>query len=107
MRIRGLQGRTRRPGYTAGVPAFPVPPLPAVIDLSLVAVAFGSLLILRLAHGALPSGHLMIAVRPDGRPMRPRAKWHLWSISLAEPPRLASIGGPASRALGPPAAVAV
>ena len=102
-----LQGRIRRPGYTAGVPSFPVPPLPAVIDLSLVAVALGSLLILRLAHGALPWGHLMIAVGPDGRPMRPRVKWHLWSISLGEPPRLAAIGGLASVALGCAAAVAV
>src|SRR2546427_2065441 len=106
IRIRGLQGRTRRPGYTAGVPAFPVPPLPAVIDLSLVAVALGSLLILRLAHGALPWGHLMIAVGPDGRPMRPRVKWHLWSISRGEPPRLAAIGGLASVALGFAAAAA-
>jgi len=107
IRIRGLQGRTRRPGYTAGVPAFPVPPLPAVIDLSLVAVALGSLLILRLAHGALPWGHLMIAVGPDGRPMRPRVKWHLWSISRGEPPRLAAIGGLASVTLGCAAAAAV
>jgi hypothetical protein len=80
----------------SGVPTFPVPPMPAVIDLSLVAVALGSLLILRLAHGALPWGHLMIAVGPDGRPMRPRVKWHLWSISRGEPPRLAAIGGFAS-----------
>jgi len=85
----------------------PVPPLPAVIDLSLVAVALGSLLILRLAHGALPWGHLMIAVGPDGRPMRPRVKWHLWSISRGEPPRLAAIGGLASVALGCAAAAAL
>lgn len=85
----------------------PVPPLPAVIDLSLVAVALGSLLILRLAHGALPWGHLMIAVGPDGRPMRPRVKWHLWSISQGESPRLAVIGGFASLALGCAAATAV
>jgi hypothetical protein len=85
----------------------PVPALPAVIDLSLVAVALGSLLILRLAHGALPWGHLMIAVGPDGRPMRPRVKWHLWSISRGEPPRLAAIGGFASVALGCAAATAV
>jgi hypothetical protein len=82
-------------------------PVPAVIDLSLVAVALGSLLILRLAHGALPWGHLMIAVGPDGRPMRPRVKWHLWSISRGEPPRLAAIGGFASVALGCAAAMAV
>src|SRR5439155_1296543 len=105
IRIQVLQGRIRRPGYTAGVPSFPVPPLPAVIDLSLVAVALGSLLILRLAHGALPWGHLMIAVGPDGRPMRPRVKWHLWSISRGEPPRLAAIGGFASVALGCAAAM--
>jgi hypothetical protein len=84
-----------------------VPTLPAVIDLSLVAVALGSLLILRLAHGALPWGHLMIAVGPDGRPMRPRVKWHLWSISRGEPPRLAAIGGLASVGLGCAAAMAV
>jgi hypothetical protein len=81
--------------------------LPAVIDLSLVAVALGSLLILRLAHGALPWGHLMIAVGPDGRPMRPRVKWHLWSISHGESPRLAAIGGLASVALGCAAAAAL
>jgi hypothetical protein len=81
--------------------------MPAVIDLSLVAVALGSLLILRLAHGALPWGHLMIAVGPDGRPMRPRVKWHLWSISRGEPPRLAAVGGFASVALGTVAALAV
>src|SRR5438876_64296 len=89
------------------VPPFPLPPLPAVIDLSLVAVALGSLLILRLAHGALPWGHLMIAVGPDGRLMRPRVKWHLWSISRGEPPRLAAIGGFASVTLGCAAAAAV
>jgi hypothetical protein len=81
--------------------------LPAVIDLSLVAVAVGSLLLLRLAHGALPWGHLMIAVGPDGRPMRPRVRWHLWSISRGEPPRLAALGGLASLTLGSAAALAV
>lgn len=85
----------------------PVPTLPAVIDLSLVAVALGALLILRLAHGALPWGHLMIAVGPDGRPMRPRVKWHLWSISHGESPRLAALGGLASVALGCAAAAAL
>lgn len=84
-----------------------MPPLPAVIDLSLVAVAVGSLLLLRLAHGALPWGHLMIAVGPDGRPMRPRVKWHLWSISRGEAPRLAALGGFASVALGGVASLAV
>jgi hypothetical protein len=67
----------------------------------------GSLLILRLAHGALPWGHLMIAVGPDGRPMRPRVKWRLWSISHGESPRLAAIGGLASVALGCAAAAAL
>src|SRR5205085_4554704 len=94
-------------GYTSGVPALPVRQLPAVIELSLVAVALGSLLLLRLAHGVLPWGHLMIAVGPDGRPMRPRVKWHLWSISRGEPPRVAVIGGFASVALGCTAAAAV
>ena len=85
----------------------PVPTLPAVIDLSLVAVALGSLLILRLAHGVLPWGHLMIAVGPDGRPMRPRVRWHLWSISRGEPPARAAFTGLASVALGCAAAVSV
>jgi len=89
------------------VPALPVPTLPAVIVLSLVAVALGSLLILRLAHGALPWGRLMIAFGPDGRPMRPRVRWRLWSISHGEPPRLAAIGGLASVALGCAAAAAL
>src|SRR5438309_11731266 len=95
-----MQGRTRAPGYTAGVPAFALPPLPAVIDLSLVAVALGSLLILRLAHGALPWGHLMIAFGPDGRLVRPRVKWQLWSISRGERPRLAAISGVGSVTVG-------
>jgi hypothetical protein len=49
----------------------------------------------------------MIAVGPDGRPMRPRVKWHLWSISHGESPRLAAIGGLASVALGCAAAAAL
>jgi hypothetical protein len=81
--------------------------LPAVIDLSLVAVAVGSLLLLRLAHGVLPWGHLMIAVGPDGRPMRPRVKWHLWSISRGESPRVAALGGFASVTLGGAVVLAV
>ena len=85
----------------------PVRQLPAVIELSLVAVALGSLLLLRLAHGVLPWGHLMIAVGPDGRPMRPRVKWHLWSISRGEPPRVAALGGFASVTLGGVAGLAV
>ncbi len=74
--------------------------MPAVIDLSLVAVGLGSLVLLRLAGGSLPWGHLSIAVGPDGRPMRPRVKWHLWSMSRGEPPRLAALAGFASVALG-------
>jgi len=81
--------------------------MPAVIDLSLVAVALGSFLLLRLAGGSMPWGHLLIAVGPDGRPMRPRVKWHLWSMSRGEPPRLAAIGGFASVALGCAAMLAV
>ncbi|MEO6798123.1 MAG: hypothetical protein ABI401_11495 [Candidatus Dormibacter sp.] len=81
--------------------------MPAVIDLSLVAVALGSLLLLRLAGGSFPWGHLLIAVGPDGRPMRPRVKWHLWSISRGESPRLAALGGVASMALSAAAIAAV
>lgn len=87
--------------------ALPVPPFPAVIDLSLLAVGLGSLLILRLAHGVLPWGRLMIAVGPDGRPMRPRVRWHLWSISRGEAPRRAALIGLASVALGSAAAASV
>jgi hypothetical protein len=39
--------------------------------------------------------------------MRPRVKWHLWSISHGESPRLAAIGGLASVALGCAAAAAL
>ena len=74
--------------------------MPAVIDLSLVAVGLGALVLLRLAGGSLPWGHLSIAVGPDGRPMRPRVKWHLWSVSRGEAPRLAGLAGFASVALG-------
>ena len=81
--------------------------MPAVIDLSLVAVALGSLLLLRLAGGSMPWGHLSIAVGPDGRPMRPRVKWHLWSISRGERPRLAALGGFASVGLSGAAMAAV
>lgn len=85
----------------------PVPTFPAVIDLSLVAVALGCLLMLRLAHGVLPWGHLMIAVGPDGRPLRPRVRWHLWSISRGEAPRRAALMGLASVSLGCAAALSV
>jgi hypothetical protein len=74
--------------------------MPAVIVLALVAVVVASLLLLRLAGGSLPWGQLLIAVGPDGRPMRPRVKWHLWSISRGEPPRLAALGGLTSVLLG-------
>jgi hypothetical protein len=74
--------------------------VPAIIDLSLVAVGLGALVLLRLAGGSLPWGHLSIAVGPDGRPMRPRVKWHLWSVSRGESPGLAALAGFASVALG-------
>lgn len=81
--------------------------MPAVLDLSLVAVALGCLLLLRLAGGSFPWGHLLIAVGPDGRPMRPRVRWHLWSISRGDPPRLAALGGFASMALSAAAIAAI
>ena len=73
----------------------PVPPLPAV-----VAVAIGVLLLLRLVGGSMPWGQLMIAVGPDGRPMRPRVKWHLWTICRGEPPLMTAVLGFVSIALG-------
>jgi len=73
----------------------PVPPLPAV-----VAVAIGVLLLLRLVGGSMPWGQLMIAVGPDGRPMRPRVKWHLWSICRGEPPLMTAALGFVSIVLG-------
>ena len=48
----------------------------------------------------MPWGHLLIAVGPDGRPMRPRVKWQLWSISQGEPPLRAIAAGLASCCLG-------
>jgi hypothetical protein len=60
----------------------PVPPFPAV-----VAVAIGVLLLLRL-------------VGPDGRPMRPRVKWHLWTICRGEPPLMTAALGFVSIVLG-------
>lgn len=48
----------------------------------------------------MPWGHLLIAVGPDGRPMRPRVRWHLWSISQGEPPLRAIAAGLASCCLG-------
>jgi hypothetical protein len=73
----------------------PVPPFPAV-----VLVAIGVLLLLRLVGGSMPWGQLMIAVGPDGRPMRPRVKWHLWVICRGEPPLMAAALGSVSIALG-------
>lgn len=72
-----------------------VPPFPA-----LVAVAIGVLLLLRLVGGSMPWGQLTIAVGPDGRPMRPRVKWHLWAICRGEPPVLSAALGFVSIALG-------
>jgi hypothetical protein len=77
-----------------------VPTLPIVIDLSLIALALGALLIIRLVGGSMPWGQLTIATGPDGRPMRPRVHWHLWSISRGEPPWQAVAAGAASIALG-------
>jgi hypothetical protein len=73
----------------------PVPPFPAV-----VAVAIGVLLLLRLVGGSMPWGQLMIAVGPDGRPMRPRVKWHLWTICRGEPPLMTAALGLVSIVLG-------
>jgi hypothetical protein len=73
----------------------PVPPFPA-----LVAVAIGVLLLLRLVGGSMPWGQLMIAVGPDGRPMRPRVKWHLWTICRGEPPLMTAALGFVSIVLG-------
>jgi hypothetical protein len=73
----------------------PVPPFPAV-----VLVAIGVLLLLRLVGGSMPWGQLMIAVGPDGRPMRPRVKWHLWTICRGEPPLMTAALGFVSIVLG-------
>ena len=73
----------------------PVPPFPA-----LVLVAIGVLLLLRLVGGSMPWGQLTIAVGPDGRPMRPRVKWHLWAICRGEPPLMTAVLGGVSIALG-------
>ena len=80
--------------------------MPIIVDLSVVGVAVGALLLLKLVGGSMPWGQLLIAVGPDGRPMRPRVKWQLWSISLGEPPRRALIAGLASCGLGMAAIVA-
>jgi hypothetical protein len=66
----------------------------------LVVVATGVLLLLRLVGGSMPWGQLMIAVGPDGRPMRPRVKWHLWTICRGEPPLMTAAVGSVSVALG-------
>jgi len=72
-----------------------VPPFPA-----LLAVAIGVLLLLRLVGGSMPWGQLTIAVGPDGRPMRPRVKWHLWTICRGEPPLMSAALGFVSIVLG-------
>jgi hypothetical protein len=76
------------------------PAVPVLLDLALIAVGVGSLLLLRLAGGSMPWGQLMIAVGPDGRPMRARVRWHLWSVSHGEPPWRAALAGLVSIALG-------
>ena len=48
----------------------------------------------------MPWGQLMIAVGPDGRPMRPRVKWHLWTICRGEPPLMTAAVGSVSIVLG-------
>ena len=73
----------------------PVPPFPA-----LLAVAIGVLLLLRLVGGSMPWGQLLIAVGPDGRPMRPRVKWHLWTICRGDPPMMTAALGSVSIVLG-------
>jgi len=73
----------------------PVPPFPAV-----VLVAIGVLLLLRLVGGSMPWGQLTIAVGPDGRPMRPRVRWHLWTICRGEPPKMSATLGFVSIVLG-------
>jgi len=78
----------------------PVPPLPAVIYVSLVAMTIGALVLLRLVGGSMPWGQLSIAVGPDGHPMRPRVKWHLWSICRGEPPLMTAALGLLSIVLG-------
>jgi hypothetical protein len=78
----------------------PVPPLPAVIYASLVAMSIGALVLLRLVGGSMPWGQLSIAVGPDGHPLRPRVKWHLWSICRGEPPLMTAGLGLASILLG-------
>lgn len=78
------------------MPHFPVPPLPVL----LVVVAIGALLLLRLVGGSMPWGKLTIAVGPDGRPMRPRVKWHLWTICRGEAPQMTAVTGSVSVVLG-------
>ena len=48
----------------------------------------------------MPWGQLTIAVGPDGRPMRPRVKWHLWTICRGEPPKMSATLGFVSIVLG-------
>jgi hypothetical protein len=70
------------------------------LPLVLVVVATGVLLLLRLVGGSMPWGQLTIAVGPDGRPMRPRVKWHLWTICRGEPPLMTVAVGAISILLG-------
>jgi hypothetical protein len=72
----------------------------ALFDLSVVGIGLGALLLLRLAGGSMPWGHLVIAVGPDGRPMRPKVRWHLWSVTRGESPWAATLAGFASFTLG-------
>jgi hypothetical protein len=67
---------------------------------ALAAVAVGVLLLLRLVGGSMPWGQLTIAVGPDGRPMRPRVKWHLWAICRGEAPLMSAALGFVSITLG-------
>jgi hypothetical protein len=74
--------------------------VPTIVEIAILAVAVGALVLLKLMGGSLPWGHLLIAVGPDGRLMRPRVKWHLWSISFGESPKRAALAGLASVCLG-------
>jgi hypothetical protein len=74
--------------------------VPIIVDLAVIGVAVGALLLLKLVGGSMPWGQLLIAVGPDGRPMRPRVKWQLWSISQGEPPRRALMSGLTACGLG-------
>jgi hypothetical protein len=70
------------------------------VQYALLAVLVGLVVVTKLSGGAFPWGHLLIAVGRDGRPMRPRVKWHTWSISRGERPWLAAAAGLISLLLG-------